>query len=112
VLGDHQAFFVLGIKPKKYGDWWLQKGKKEWYNGDMAEQFNSKRAFLPKKQQIKFINKILSKIPIKKAAELSNISERTIRDWRRGKFSMNLKKIQKLCKTTNTPLPKNIKTKN
>jgi len=78
----------------------------------MVEQLNSKRAFLPKKQQIKFINKILSKIPIKKAAKLCNISERTIRDWRRGKFSMNLKKIQKLCKTTNTPLPKNIKTKN
>lgn len=78
----------------------------------MVEQLNSKRAFLPKKQQIKFINKILSKIPIKKAAKLCSISERTIRDWRRGKFSMNLKKIQKLCKTTNTPFLKNIKTKN
>jgi len=78
----------------------------------MAEKFNSKRAFLSKKRQEKFINKILSKIPIKKAAKLCNISERTIRDWRRTKFSMDFKIIQKFCKITNIPLPQNIKTKN
>ena len=78
----------------------------------MAEQFNYKRAFLSKKCQEEFINKILSKIPIKKAAKLCNLSERTIRDWRRGKFSMDFEAIQKLCKATDIPLPKNIKTKN
>jgi len=78
----------------------------------MAKQSNSKRAFLPKKQQEKFINKILSKIPIKKAAKLCNLSERTIRDWRRTKFSMDLKLIQRLSKTINIPLPRNIKIKN
>lgn len=77
----------------------------------MAEKLNSKRAFLPKNQQKKFINKILSKIPVKKAAKLCSISERTIRDWRREKFSMDFKSIQKLSKTANAPLPKNIKTK-
>jgi len=78
----------------------------------MAELINSKRAFLPSKQQRQFINKILLKIPIKKAANLCNISERTIRDWRRGKFSMDLKSIQILSKLTKISLPKNIKTKN
>lgn len=69
------------------------------------------RAFLPKEQQKKFINKILSKISIKDAASLCNISERTIRDWRRGLFSMDFNIIQRLCKKTNTLLPKNLKTK-
>jgi len=78
----------------------------------MAGHFNSKRAFLPQTKQTQFINKILLKIPIKKAAKLCNVSERTIRDWRRGKFSMDLKIIQELCLKTNTSLPRNIKTKN
>jgi len=70
------------------------------------------RAFLPKGQQRKFIKKILLRIPIKEAAKLCNLSERTIRDWRRELFSMDYKAIQKLCKKTNVPLPKNIRTKN
>ena len=78
----------------------------------MAEQFNSKRAFLPQTKQTQFINKILAKIPIKKAAKLCNISQKTIRDWRRGKFSMDLKIIQELYLKTNTSPPRNIKTKN
>jgi len=78
----------------------------------MDEMLNSKRAFLPKDQQKNFINKILLKIPLQKAAKLCNISERTIRDWQRGRFSMNLQSIQKLSRITGIPLPKNVKTKN
>lgn len=70
------------------------------------------RAFLPKKQQRKFIEQILSKISIKEAAKLCNLSERTIRDWRRELFSMDLKVIHKLCRKTDIPIPKNLKTKN
>ena len=70
------------------------------------------RAFLPKGQQRKFIEQILLKIPIKKAAKLCNLSERTIRDWRREIFTMNYDAIQKLCKKTNIFLPKNLKTRN
>ncbi len=69
------------------------------------------RAFLPKRQQKKFIEKILSQIPIKKAAKLCNLSERTIRDWRREILTMDYAAIQKLCKKINIPLPKNLKTK-
>ena len=78
----------------------------------MAKWFNSKRALLSQKQQTEFINKLLLKITIKKIAKLCNISERTIRDWRRGKFSMNLSVIKKLSQITNVPLPKNLKIKN
>jgi len=69
------------------------------------------RAFLPRGQQKKFIEKILSRIPIKEAAKLCNLSERTIRDWRREILTMDYNAIQKLCKKTNTLLPKNLKTK-
>ncbi len=69
------------------------------------------RAFLPKGQQRKFIEQILSKISIKEAAKLCNLSERTIRDWRREILTMDHDAIKKLCKKTNIPLPKNLKTK-
>jgi hypothetical protein len=73
--------------------------------------FNSKRVILPKNQQIRFINKLLTKISIKKAANLCDLSERTIRDWGRGKFSMDLKSIRKLSRITRVPLSQNIKLK-
>jgi len=69
------------------------------------------RAYLPKNQQRVFINKILSKIPIKEASKLSNLSERTIRDWRREISTMDYNIIKKLSQKTSVPLPKNIKTK-
>jgi len=69
------------------------------------------RAFLPKGQQKKFINAILSRISLKQTAKLCNLSERTIRDWRRELFSMDFNAIQKLCRKTNVPPPKNLKTK-
>lgn len=78
----------------------------------MDETFNSKRIILPKNQQIQFVNKLLTKISIKKAAGLCNLSERTIRDWQCGKFSMDLKSIQKLSKLTKISVPHNIKIKN
>jgi len=77
----------------------------------MAELINSKRASLPSKQQGQFINKILLKIPIKTAAELCSVSKRTIRDWRREKFSMDLKSIQALSQITKVSLPINLEIK-
>jgi len=70
------------------------------------------RIFLPKKEQKKLIDKILSSIPIKEAAKLCKLSEKTIRDWRREKFSMEAKAVRKLCNKTNTPLPANAEFKN
>lgn len=64
------------------------------------------RVILPKNKQKFFINSILENIPINEAAKLCNLSERTIRDWYRGKFSMDLNSINILCRKTGIPLPK------
>ena len=78
----------------------------------MAELANSKRVLFPKGKQNEFIKAILSKISVKEAAKLCNLSERTIRDWRREKFLMDLKALRRLCRKTNIPLPSNIELKN
>jgi len=77
----------------------------------MAKSVNYKRAVLPKGEQNKLINKILLKISIKEAAKLCNLSERTVRDWRREKFSIDFQSLRKLCRKTNIPIPSNIKLK-
>lgn len=69
------------------------------------------RVFFSKGEQKKFINTILSKISVNEAAKLCNLSERTIRDWRREKFSVDLKALRKLCRETNLPFPTNIELK-
>jgi len=69
------------------------------------------RVSFPKGKQKKFINKILSKISVKKAAKLCNLSERTIRDWRREKFLMDLVALRKVCKKTAIKFPSNVELK-
>lgn len=67
------------------------------------------RVFFPiEGAQKKFINKILSRISVDKAAELCNFSERTIRDWRREKFLMDFKSLRTLCEKTGFSIPSNI----
>lgn len=69
------------------------------------------RVLFNKGEQKKFINKILSKISIREAAKLCNLSERTIRDWRREKFLIESGALRKLCGKTGIRFPSNIKTK-
>lgn len=69
------------------------------------------RVFFLKGRQSKFINAILIRISVKQAAQLCGFSERTIRDWRRGKFLVDLKALRKLCKKTGILFPSNIKLK-
>ena len=67
------------------------------------------RIYFPKKgQQKKFINRILSKILVKEAAKLCNLSERTIRDWRHEKFLIDLDVLRKLCRRTGIPFPSKV----
>lgn len=63
------------------------------------------RILLSKGDQKKFIEKILSKISVAEAANLCNLSERTIRDWRREKFLMDKTAMLKLCKKANVAMP-------
>ncbi|MCX6791284.1 MAG: hypothetical protein NTV62_03810, partial [Candidatus Gribaldobacteria bacterium] len=64
------------------------------------------RVILQKDEQIKFIRDILSKISVSEAASLCGLSERTIRDWRRGKFTLDLVVTEILCKKTGILFPK------
>ncbi len=63
------------------------------------------RILLPKGGQNKFINQVLAKMSITQAAQLCNLSKRTIRDWRREKFLMQKSAMELLCERTNIPLP-------
>jgi len=60
-------------------------------------------------KQNKFINKILSKISVEKAAEICKLSERTIRDWRREKFLMDHEALKILARKVNLRVPSNTK---
>jgi hypothetical protein len=55
------------------------------------------RILFPKGEQRKFIDRIISKVSVGEAAKLCNLSERTIRDWRREKFLMDQNLVYKLC---------------
>ncbi len=67
--------------------------------------------FSQKGEQKKFIDKVLSKTSVKEVAMLCNVSERTIRDWRREKFLMDFDALCKICKENTIKLPSNIKLK-
>ncbi|PIZ87415.1 MAG: hypothetical protein COX92_01255 [Candidatus Nealsonbacteria bacterium CG_4_10_14_0_2_um_filter_40_15] len=75
----------------------------------MAEKIISKRVLFPKGKQRIFLNKVIRKIPVRKIAKLCNLSQRTIRDWRRGKFLMDFNALSKICKNTKISLPSDIK---
>jgi len=77
----------------------------------MVEKFNEKRVIFPSGGQGKFIRKAEKKISIEKMAKLCGFSERTIRDWRREKFLMDLNALQKICKKINISVPLRIKLK-
>lgn len=66
------------------------------------------RVFIPTKERERFINKIFLKISVKKAADSCSLSERTIRDWRRGKFLISLRSLEILCKKTKIAFPQNV----
>jgi len=77
----------------------------------MVGKINSKRVVFLKRKQRNFINKILSKISIGEAAGFCNLSERTIRDWRRERFLMDYRALKILCNKTHFLLPRNVKLK-
>jgi len=78
------------------------------YNGGMAEKYTSKRVLFPKGSQETFLKQVLATISTQEAAKLCNLSERTIRDWRREKFSMDFASLSKICKRIGIPLPKEV----
>src|SRR3989344_6862479 len=72
----------------------------------MTESLNKKRVLLPLGKQKRLITKIEKIMSVSEMARLCNRSERTIRDWRREKITVDFGCLQKLCKKSNIPLPK------
>ncbi len=58
-----------------------------------------------------FVEKVLSRLSVSEIARISKRSERTIRDWRREKFSMDEDVLKKLCAHLRVPVPRNFSTK-
>ena len=79
----------------------------------MAELFISKRVIFPRGKQRKFILQAKKTLGLSylELAILLKISNRTLTDWKREKFSMNLRAVKILLKKTNRKIPKNIKIK-
>lgn len=69
------------------------------------------RVIFSKGKQNDFIERILSKLSVGEAAKFCSLSERTIRDWRREKFSVDLNSLRKLCRKTGIPFPVDIELK-
>lgn len=80
----------------------------------MAELFKYKRAIFKRGKQKEFLAKIKNKTNLTwpSLANYLKISNRTLTDWKREKFSMRLDAVRNLCKIANIQLPKNIKIKN
>lgn len=74
----------------------------------MTESNTGKRVLFPKGKQKAFVERILRSLYVKEAAKICACSERTIRDWRREKFSMDYDCLLKICKATNSLMPQNI----
>lgn len=77
----------------------------------MAEQDIVERVVFPKGKQAELLERVLGIISIEKAAKLCSLSERTIRDWRREKYTVNRHALELLCWATKTPLLSDIQTK-
>jgi hypothetical protein len=77
----------------------------------MAELSNSKRAVFPLGKQRAFLERVEKVLSVAEIARTSHCSERTVRDWRREKFSMPLVAVQTLATKANKPIPKNIPTR-
>lgn len=81
------------------------------YTGSMAGKHNSKRVVFPKKEQNLFIEKILNSISLWEMAKICHVSERTIRDWRREKFTVDFSALRRICKKTGISFPRPVSLK-
>ena len=70
--------------------------------------FKNKRAVFPFGKQRIFLEQVGKQITIIDVARISHCSERTVREWRREKFSMPLSVVHMLAAQANMPIPPNI----
>lgn len=72
-----------------------------------------KRIIFPKGKQRDFLGKTQTKLDLtlKDFAGFVGICVRSMTDWKREKYSISSPALKKICQKTQTPLPKNIKSK-
>lgn len=75
----------------------------------MAKAFKDKRVVFHSGKQREFLEQVGKKLSVADMARISNCSERTIREWRRDKFSIPLTAVHALSARTNISIPKNIR---
>ncbi len=77
----------------------------------MTELFINQRAqFLPHVQRA-FLEKVKTVLSVREMAKICNCSERTIRDWRREKFSISIDSMRKLSEAAGVLMPTNFTTR-
>lgn len=74
----------------------------------------SKRVFFPKTKQKTFILKAKRKLGLTdaKIANLLKITQRTLTDWKREKFSISLDAVKTILKKTDMDFPENVEIRN
>lgn len=77
----------------------------------MAESFKDKVAVFRTGQQRKFLESVEKKYPLEAMARMCARSPRTIRDWRREKFPMQLACAHSLSQRAHIALPRNLATR-
>lgn len=77
----------------------------------MSELYIDTRAIFLKGEQSAFLNKVTASLSVSEAALLCDVSERSIRDWRREKFSMPRTAVELLARKSMVSIPKTIKWK-
>jgi hypothetical protein len=77
----------------------------------MAESFNDNRIIFSKGKQKLFLYKVQKYLNFNnnKMSEICQVSVRTLTDWKKEKFSLPEKIVQKLSKKSNIKPPKDIK---
>ena len=79
---------------------------------ELDNHYSQRVIFKPGKQR-EFILNIKNKLGfnVDKIAELINVSSRTLRDWKREKFSVSLPALKTLCKLSGVTIPSDIEIK-
>jgi len=75
----------------------------------MPKQFKNERAVFPKGEQRKVLLNLEKALSMPVMIQVCNCSVRTIRDWRREKFSMNLSCLKKLSLKARLPIPETMR---
>lgn len=68
--------------------------------------YKDKRAILPAGKQRLFLESLAGRLSIAEIARICRCSERTIRDWRREKFPIQMVALHALCKEGQLQLPR------